>query len=91
MANLGRSHPTRLHQLLSGVFADWSARAGVFSALPDAPVVAAAEDRPEPAQPARDASTLAPRPVSVSPEAGPAMRGKTCVYVRPWWRRRQWR
>ncbi|MDF2266887.1 hypothetical protein P2Q00_15835 [Streptomyces coacervatus] len=39
MASLRSSRPTQPHQLFSGVFADWSARAGAFSALPDAPVV----------------------------------------------------
>ncbi|MFF4499908.1 hypothetical protein [Streptomyces sp. NPDC001401] len=39
MASIRSSRPTQPHQLLSGVFADWSDRAGVFSALPHAPVV----------------------------------------------------
>lgn len=36
-------HDTAVHVLLAGVFADWHARGGAFSALPDAPVVS---DRP---------------------------------------------
>ncbi|MFL5996780.1 MAG: hypothetical protein ACJ736_21140 [Streptomyces sp.] len=33
------SLPGQAHQLFHGVFSDWQAKAGVLSALPDAPVV----------------------------------------------------
>ncbi|MGW1158555.1 hypothetical protein ACWD5Q_08030 [Streptomyces sp. NPDC002513] len=55
MASLRRSTPA--HPVLRGVFDDWYARAGVLSAMPDAPVVA---DDSRPERPAR--SRLRARP-----------------------------
>ena len=41
MAALRKSLPVEAaHPLFQGVFSDWQAKAGVLSALPDAPVVA---------------------------------------------------
>ena len=41
MAVLRKSLPVEaVHPLFQGVFGDWQAKAGVLSALPDAPVVA---------------------------------------------------
>lgn len=41
MAALRKSLPVQAaHPLFQGVFSDWQAKAGVLSALPDAPVVA---------------------------------------------------
>lgn len=47
-----RSSPTTrtAHPLFRGVFSDWQAKAGVLSALPDAPVVA---DAPRTKRPVR--------------------------------------
>ncbi|GAA3388269.1 hypothetical protein [Cryptosporangium minutisporangium] len=39
MASPGRSLPTGIHPLFRGVIDEWQAEAGVWSALPDAPVV----------------------------------------------------
>ncbi|MDX3458136.1 hypothetical protein PV396_40435 [Streptomyces sp. ME02-8801-2C] len=39
MATMRRSTQTQAHPLFLGVFADWHAKAGAMSALPDAPVV----------------------------------------------------
>ncbi|WP_216586729.1 hypothetical protein [Streptomyces brasiliscabiei] len=38
MASLRGSRPHEPHPVFAGVFRDWHAQAGVFSALPDAPV-----------------------------------------------------
>jgi len=35
-----------VHQLFRAVFEDWQVKAGVFSAMPDAPVVPDQADRP---------------------------------------------
>ena len=51
MAALRKSLPVQAaHPLFQGVFSDWQAKAGVLSALPDAPVVA---DAPRTGRPAR--------------------------------------
>ncbi|MEU6228306.1 hypothetical protein [Streptomyces sp. NPDC047042] len=39
MATMRRSTQTQAHPLFLGVFADWHAKVGAMSALPDAPVV----------------------------------------------------
>lgn len=39
MASPSRALPTEIHPLLRGVIDEWQAKAGVWSALPDAPVV----------------------------------------------------
>jgi hypothetical protein len=38
VASLTRTRPHETHPLFRGVFEDWHSKAGVFSALPDAPV-----------------------------------------------------
>jgi hypothetical protein len=38
VASLTRTRPHETHPLFRGVFDDWHTRAGVFSALPEAPV-----------------------------------------------------
>jgi hypothetical protein len=51
MAVLRKSLPVQAaHPLFQGVFSDWQAKAGVLSALPDAPVVA---DTPRTGRPVR--------------------------------------
>jgi hypothetical protein len=39
VATVRRSTQTQAHPVFLGVFADWQAKAGALSALPDAPVV----------------------------------------------------
>ncbi|ELP68941.1 hypothetical protein ACKI1I_37950 [Streptomyces turgidiscabies] len=49
MASVRRSTQTEAHPLFVGVFADWHAKAGAMSALPNAPVVPEEPRRRRPA------------------------------------------